>query len=51
MKGIVIENSLKDRGILEEIEVTRSWQDDDWKLHEVRVTENKIEDDSIKLNI
>lgn len=44
MKGIVIENSLKDKSILKEIEITRSWQDGTWKLHEVRITEDKVKD-------
>jgi len=43
MKGVVIENSLKDADILKDIEITRSWEDDDWKLHEVKVSKEQAE--------
>lgn len=39
MVGVIIENSLTNKDFLDRISVTRTWQDEDWILHEVQVTE------------
>ena len=39
MIGVLIENSLADRNVLSRLSITRTWQDEDWTLHEVRVSE------------
>ncbi|HVV14916.1 MAG TPA: hypothetical protein VHD55_00725 [Candidatus Paceibacterota bacterium] len=38
MKGIIIENSLKDKSIITEAEIIRTWEDGSWKLREVKVS-------------
>lgn len=38
MKGIVIENSLRDTSVLEKLKVIKSWEDGSWKLHEIDVS-------------
>lgn len=50
MKGIVVENSLRDQSILNRINVVRSWEDEDWKLHEVDVSKEQAEEFSKYLN-
>lgn len=42
MKGVVIENSLADTSILSQLDIEKTWQDGEWKLHAVKVTENQI---------
>jgi hypothetical protein len=42
LKGIIIESSLKDKGILDSLAVVRTWQSGDWTLHEVRAAEADI---------
>lgn len=41
MKGVIIENSLSDTNILKNFDISRSWEDGDWKLHEVRVSKEQ----------
>ena len=41
-KGIIIENSLTDKSILNDLNIEKTWQDGDWILHSVKVTENQI---------
>ena len=43
MKGVVIENSLRDKGIIAEVEVAKSWEGGGWKLHEVKISKEKAE--------
>jgi len=50
MKGVVIENSLKDPSVLKDLEIVRSWEDGSWKLHEVRVSKEQAEKLSEHLN-
>jgi len=38
MKGVVIENSLKDLQPLKEVEIIRSWKDGNWKINEIEVS-------------
>jgi hypothetical protein len=38
-KGTIIENSLKDKSILNRVQIEKTWQDDDWILHDVLVEE------------
>ena len=37
LKGTIVENSLRDKSILENIEIVKTWKSDDWTLHEVRI--------------
>jgi len=41
-KGTIIENSLKDKEILKKVKIEKTWQDDDWILHDVLVDESQI---------
>ena len=41
-KGTIIENSLKDKNILDQVKIERTWQADDWVLYDVLVEENQI---------
>lgn len=50
MKGTIVENSLRDLDILKNIKIVRSWEDEDWKLHEVDVSRDQAEEFSIYLN-
>lgn len=43
LKGTIIENSLRDTSILGELKITRTWQDEEWVLHDVLVDEDKAE--------
>lgn len=38
MKGVIIENSLSDVSILQKLDISRSWEEGSWKLHEVEVS-------------
>ena len=42
-KGTIVENSLTDKGILENIKITKTYQDEDWILHDVTANEKQIE--------
>jgi len=41
MKGVVIENSLSDTSILKKLDISNSWVDGSWKLHEVIVSKEQ----------
>jgi hypothetical protein len=41
-KGTVVENSLKDTSILEQLTVEKRWESDDWALDSVLVREDQI---------
>lgn len=42
LKGTIVENSLQDKSILDEVEIVQSWNSSGgWKLHDIRVEENK----------
>ena len=41
-KGIIIENSLKDKSILGKLKVGRTWQSGDWVLHDVLIEEGQV---------
>lgn len=41
-KGTIVENSLADKNILQEIKITKTWQSSDWILHDVLVNEDQI---------
>jgi len=43
-KGTIVENSLADKSILDKVKITKTWQDDDWTLHDVSVEENQLEE-------
>ncbi len=43
MKGVIIENGLKDKSILSEVKVLRTWEDGSWVLHEVEITRESAE--------
>lgn len=42
-KGTIIENSLADKSILKELEITKTYQIEDWLLHDVLASEEQIE--------
>jgi hypothetical protein len=41
-KGIIVENSLNDTSVLDNLKVEKSWVDGSWKLHSVFISENQI---------
>ena len=41
-KGTIVENSLQDRSILDELQTEKIWQDGDWILRDVLVNEDKL---------
>jgi hypothetical protein len=41
-KGTIIENSLSDKRILQEVKIIRTWQSSKWILHDVMVEESQI---------
>ncbi len=40
--GTIIENSLKDKSILDKVKVEKTYHDDDWILHDVLIREDQI---------
>ncbi len=44
LKGTIIENSLGDKGILERLKIERTYNDEDWILHDVLVAEEQVAD-------
>lgn len=42
MKGTIIENSLADKGVLNHLQIAKTWNDEDWILHDVIVDEEQI---------
>ncbi len=43
MKGTIVENGLADKNILADLNVTKTWSDEDWILHDVVIDEFQIE--------
>ncbi len=41
-KGIIVENSLADKSILDKLQIVRTWQDGSWTLHEVQVEKAQL---------
>lgn len=41
-KGTIIENSLRDKSILDQVKVEKTYQSGDWTLHDVFVDESQI---------
>lgn len=41
-KGTVVENSLKDASIFQQLQVGKTWQAGTWVLHDVLVTQEQI---------
>jgi hypothetical protein len=41
-RGTIIENSLKDKSILSELEIVNTRQSDDWFLHDVLASEEQV---------
>lgn len=41
-KGTIIENSLNDLGILTQVEIVKTYQIDDWILHDVLIEKERI---------
>src|ERR1035437_9764025 len=41
-KGTIIENSLNDKSILDKIQIIKTYQDNDWILHDVYIDEKQI---------
>lgn len=37
LKGTIIENSLKDKNILQSLEIEKTWQDGSWTLYNVLI--------------
>lgn len=50
LKGTIIENSLANKDILKTLQIDRTWQDDDWILHSVRIDEGRVADLSKSLD-
>jgi DNA primase len=42
MRGTIIENSLRDKSILEQLTITRTWFEGDWVLHDVETNEEQV---------
>lgn len=42
MEGTIIENSLADKSVLDDLKITKTWSDEDWVLHGVIVHEDDI---------
>lgn len=43
-KGTIVENSLADKSILSKVQIIKTWQDEDWVLHDVMAEENQLEE-------
>lgn len=41
-KGSIVENSLKDKGILNQLEITSTKHADDWIIHDVLINEDQV---------
>lgn len=42
--GTIVENSLADKTILSKVQITKTWQDEDWILHDVLVEKDQLEE-------
>lgn len=43
-KGTIIENSLSDTSVLQQLQVEKTWQAGTWVLHDVLVTQEQIKE-------
>ncbi len=43
-KGVLVENSLLDKEILKHVKIIRSYEEGDWKLHDIRLSKKHIAD-------
>lgn len=43
LKGTIIENSLQNKSILDELQIEKTWQAGDWILHDVVVDVTQID--------
>jgi hypothetical protein len=43
-KGTIVENSLNDNSVLDDVEIEKTWQSDDWVLHNVCIDGKKIDE-------
>ena len=43
-KGTIVENSLADKSILDKVQITKTWHDEDWILHDVLVEKDQLEE-------
>lgn len=43
-KGVLVENSLVDTEILKRVKIIRSYEEGDWKLHDIRLSKKQIAD-------
>jgi hypothetical protein len=50
LHGTIIENSLKDKSILKQVKIVKTWQDDDWILHDVLIGEESAREFGRYLN-
>ncbi|MBP6856006.1 MAG: hypothetical protein KBC26_03520 [Candidatus Pacebacteria bacterium] len=41
-KGVIVENSLADKNILNQLDIQKTYVDDDWILHNVLISEDQI---------
>jgi hypothetical protein len=44
LKGIIVENSLADKSILERLHIEKSWQDGNWTLHTVQIEKGRVQE-------
>jgi hypothetical protein len=44
MTGIIIENSLQDNTVLHRLTILKTWQDGNWRIHEVQVSKAEAEE-------
>lgn len=44
LAGTIIENSLADTSILDQVEITKTWQAGSWILHKVKISEELARD-------
>lgn len=43
-KGIIVENSLENKDVLNKVEIVKTWVDDDWTLHSVLLSGELVQD-------
>ena len=42
LNAVLIENSLSDKSILQEVYIDKTWEDGEWKLHSVKIREDQL---------
>lgn len=42
MEGTIVENSLADKSVLTDLKIVKTWNDEDWILHDVIIEESQI---------